>query len=154
MKKDLKRQFNSLKSIKPDQKWVSSTKVDILGEERSFFGESLQPRFAFSALACFSFLMFLIFFGSIGDYPEVTYSENRVTPRISRIVSDLKENNQEEVIMAVKPKDEPTLMTEISFDNLTEVEKRRMIRESTEELLEEINQLEERIIRVMAMRSE
>ncbi len=159
MKKDLKRQLNQLKKIQPNQNWVASTKTDILGEERVFFFEMLQPKFAFGSLACFCLLMFLMVFNSVGTYPEVTYSQNKITPRIATIVNNMKED-EKEIIMAIngneveiKTESEPVLVAEINFDNLSEAEKRRMIRESTDELLAEINQLEEQIIRVMAMRS-
>ncbi len=152
--KDIQKQLNTLKAIKPEKNWVASARQEILGKKESFFSTSLSPNFSFGSLALVATFLFMVTVFTSFNIPEVQMTENKVTPGIMRIVENMRNREAEvEIMMATEFPRESAIMNfaEIDFENLSDVEQRQLIRESADYLLAEIDQLEERILRVMAV---
>ncbi len=145
---NLNRQLNNLKKIEASKEWKSSFKSELFEEEKILFMPvDFQVAVSSIATVCLLFATFSIF--SMGP-------SNRVEPAQARPVFDrmLAEENEEESVeeeleMAARDVEEESSV-EIDLDSLSEREKRYLVERSTQELLKELDQIEERFNRVMA----
>jgi len=155
MNKDLEQKLNNLKRIQPSNEWKSDLRNELFKEEESIFFQIVEPKLAFGSFALTGLVLALIVVGGYSQYPEVEMTQNRVTPRVMQVVEDMRDENQDQVgMMAMEEDDEEAqtgvMTADVDFSDLSEKEQRELVRKSTEELLEEINEVEERIARVLA----
>lgn len=155
MNKDLKRQLNTLKTIRPQEEWVSETKNNLLGPTSWIFDFELQPKVSFGSLALIGLSFFIFLFSFSGIFSDIPIHHNKVTPTVKRVVAEMQqksiaeEDSEDIMIAAEETIDKSSLITEVNLEDLSAKEQRALIRQSTEELLAEIDALEERILRVM-----
>jgi hypothetical protein len=157
MDNNLKQQLNSLKSIKPTDSWVQSTREELFPKEESFFFNSLQPKFAFGSLAMAGLLFGLIVVGNYGSYPQVEMTRNKITPRVKEIV-ELMQKREAQSMLAENDNQESdqiqTMTAQIDYNNLSEEEQKELVKEETKRMLAEIADLEERVSRVMGIQKD
>ncbi len=158
MNKKLQQKFNILKNeTTPKKEWVSDLRSELLEEEKIFFFEELTLNFAFGSLASVAMVLFFVF-NILLTVPEVNMVENKVNHRVTDMVVRLqqREEVQEDMMAMNQTEDEiesEPMITEIDFESLDDNKKREAIRQSTEVLLAEVREMEERIARVMASQS-
>ena len=168
MQKDLERKLNKLKKIEASKEWKAGLKSELFQEEKThFLFRSIQPKLAFGSLAVAGFLLTLIVVGTAQSYPDVDIVENKIDHRVMAAMERMQERNEEMDMMAAQDEEEETdddmgmmavedqdqtMTAEVDFDDLSEEEQRQIVRESTEELLAELNEVEERVMRVMGSR--
>ncbi len=157
MDNKLKQQLNSLKSIKPDQNWVSQNRMDLFKEEQSFFLKTLQPKFAFGSLAMAGLVFALIVVGNYGSYPQVEMTQNKITPRVKQIVELMQKREAQSMLAEAdnESDDQPQTMTaQVDYDNLSEEEQKELVKSETQRMLAEIAELEKRVSSVMGVQKD
>ena len=156
MDKQLQKQLNLLKRVKPDSDWKSSAKEDILGgsETERFYLQALSPQFSFGSLALVGALLFFIVTGFAGTTPEFTATQNRINVRVGLLVGEMQEaeESKEDFFAALgeAERDAVAMIAQVNLDNLSEKEQIDLVRENIDNLLAEVKRLEEDALRIMA----
>jgi len=157
MQKDLERKLNSFKEIEASKDWKADLKSELFQEEEThFLLEVLQPKLAFGSLVMAGLALALIVVGTANEYPQVEMVENKIDHRVMTAVENMQEVNEqsegESGMMAMQEGEEESMSADIDFESLPEDVQREIVRHSTEELLAELDEVEERIVRVMGSR--
>ena len=159
MQKDLERKLNNFKKIKASQEWKTNLKSELFQEEEHFLLQIVQPKLAFGSLAMVGMALALIIIGGAREYPQVQMVENRIDHRVMTAVEMMQEEPQQEEesgMMAMSEDQEDQSMTaEIdidSLDDLPEDYKDEIIRRSTQEMMAELDEIEERLAKVLGSR--
>ena len=165
MQKDLERKLNNFKKIKASNDWKADLKSELFQEEEHFLLEVLQPKLAFGSLVMAGLALTFIIIGTANDYPEIE-RVRKIDSRANQVVqmmqqeNDLDEESMEDPqepqmgMMATDNEDDSDLdmMANVDFDSLTESEQREIIKESAQELMAELDEVEERLVRVLGSR--
>jgi len=157
MDNKLKKQLNSLKSIKPNDNWVKMTREELFPKKESFFLNSLQPKFAFGSLAMAGMLFGMIVVSNYGSYPQVEMTQNKITPRVKQIV-ELMQKREARSMLAEAESEETdqiqTMTAQVDYNNMSEEEQKELVKKETKRMLAEIADLEERVSRVMGVQKD
>ena len=156
MNTDLNKKLNNFKKIKASKDWKRGLKSELFQEEEThFLLEVLQPKLAFGSLVMAGLALALIVVGTANEYPQVEMVENKIDHRVMTVVENMQEVNEqsegESGMMAMQDEEE-SMSADIDFESLPEDVQREIVRHSTEELLAELDEVEERIVRVMGSR--
>ena len=155
MQKDLERKLNNFKKIKASNDWKADLKSELFQEEEHFLLQIVQPKLAFGSLVMAGLALALIVVGTANEYPPVEMVENKIDHRVMTAVENMQAEDEVEDKIGMMAMEEPEseevspLTADLEFDQLSEKEQRDLVRQSTEELLAELDEVEERIVRVL-----
>ncbi|MGM0439389.1 MAG: hypothetical protein ACQEP3_03080 [Patescibacteria group bacterium] len=145
MKKETKNKIKLFKMIEADEKWKADLRTELFGQ-RNFLFNPLSLSQAMSGLALTTVIVFMIVFNTF-----TTDFEKLEPVQITQRNVELKDD----VVVIEIDRDKEVLKrltAEVEIETLSEKEKLRLAKESTEAILNEIDEVEESLIRVTASR--
>ncbi len=125
-----------LKEIKPEGAWVSSNKRELFKDEESFgFSTVIDSKVAYPVLALCTFLFAIVLFGNV---PEADVHQMDLTMKEEMEVDSLEEVRERQIAA-------------LDIYELEEVNREDILR-NIEYLNKDLEELEERLLRVLASR--
>ena len=145
MKKETKKGLKLLKTIRPEKDWKSDLRMEIFGPPQPLAFRPVSFEFGFASLVGVAALAVIVFTGLFNNAEPVEY--NQLNPELKQVAMEVKEGE-----IAKQNQDFINyLLYDAEIEKMDSNEKTDLAKRSTEVLIQELSNVEDRIATMLTM---